>query len=1069
MTRQPLRSRPGPTPARRLLGRRRWLTTVVVSAVIVAGCSNPQPSVSPHVTAAPFGPADVTAAVEMLASAGVAVRIKPADAPLVTPAGQSRVGLLRFQVRNLALDVRGGGLRGSDLDDVAAANGGLPASYLIAAWAESAGTPAATAGSKLIGGAESIDPPAMRIPALAVALFLADMLPGPAAEAARPRFATIGQTAATAGFCEEVGAYLTGVLEGMLDPKQPLAPAWLEGAIDRYALLENDPVKLRNAIAATAMLVYATSISRPWVVEMVATPGAVHYLVGDEGDLTGVPSDSIRIGVDPGEGTFAEEVNGCAELASAQLADTDVDGSPVSWIMPRLEAHADDIPVDDVDDELDENGTAGVEYTTLEETQEVHDKGTEGRESAIVWAFVERQDVTSLKTLVEQLIGGTGILAPNVRAVYDRVKPRLDSLLVPRAWEQVDVSWHEAPKPTPPPRPTPTEPCVEGCAGSNGDPHVRTVDGVRYDFQAAGEFTLLRSQDGSIEIQARQEPVSANRGVAVNTAVVVRSGDHRVGVYAAREGTTIRVDGQTVEASGSTDLGGGARLSIRRSGVEIGLPDGTLVYVMAFGRINVQIAPSDSMRRGGVGILGPVPEGASLPALPDGTILPVDGDTLPFLYGPFADAWQVTDSTSLFDYQPGTSSATFAQPDFPPADEVVTIGELDPGIRTRGEAACSGIADPGLREECVFDVAITGDLSYVDGYALTDRFFRAGEEALGQPGGPVPAPTPTPLPVGPLPDGIVEIVPSIARLMGSAIGPDGTLYLSLQLAGGGHEVVAADPTTGRIRARVDAQGGGQVALTGDAVWVAEFTGGSACSVTRLHPATLEVEATIPTSCTSYYTELAATANALWFQDTAGLRAGDPGAKLRWIDAASNEVSGSVALPYTFGVDRATSLRATSTSVFFGFYADDGYTELRLRAGEDRFTSIPTPGSRTLLVGDGIWTQLASTASFFTTGGVADRSVPIDGSLVAADEQAIYLQRFVGQGSVPELWRHPLDGSTPTRLASAATIGTAWGDQTLTYLGGEPIHRSRSALVTLWLIYASEDISESRVLAQVGAP
>jgi hypothetical protein len=33
-----------------------------------------------------------------------------------------------------------------------------------------------------------------------------------------------------------------------------------------------------------------------------------------------------------------------------------------------------------------------------------------------------------------------------------------------------------------------------------------TVSKNRYDFQAAGEFTLLRSADGSIDIQARQEP-----------------------------------------------------------------------------------------------------------------------------------------------------------------------------------------------------------------------------------------------------------------------------------------------------------------------------------------------------------------------------------------------------------------------------------------------------------------------------------------------------------------------------------------------------------------------------------
>ena len=38
-------------------------------------------------------------------------------------------------------------------------------------------------------------------------------------------------------------------------------------------------------------------------------------------------------------------------------------------------------------------------------------------------------------------------------------------------------------------------PCKVGCGNSNGDPHLLTINSYRYDFQAAGEFTLLRSAD----------------------------------------------------------------------------------------------------------------------------------------------------------------------------------------------------------------------------------------------------------------------------------------------------------------------------------------------------------------------------------------------------------------------------------------------------------------------------------------------------------------------------------------------------------------------------------------------
>jgi len=71
-----------------------------------------------------------------------------------------------------------------------------------------------------------------------------------------------------------------------------------------------------------------------------------------------------------------------------------------------------------------------------------------------------------------------------------------------------------------------------------GDPHVHTVNGKAYDFQAVGEFTVLR--DGNrLEIQARQTPVATANPikddysgltacVSVNTAVAVRVGLHRI-------------------------------------------------------------------------------------------------------------------------------------------------------------------------------------------------------------------------------------------------------------------------------------------------------------------------------------------------------------------------------------------------------------------------------------------------------------------------------------------------------------------------------------------------------------
>ena len=72
-----------------------------------------------------------------------------------------------------------------------------------------------------------------------------------------------------------------------------------------------------------------------------------------------------------------------------------------------------------------------------------------------------------------------------------------------------------------------------GTAGSFGDPHFMYFtggDGGFFDFQAAGEFTLLKSTQDDFQIQVRQQPWAGRRlpelhsVVSVTTAVAIRAG-----------------------------------------------------------------------------------------------------------------------------------------------------------------------------------------------------------------------------------------------------------------------------------------------------------------------------------------------------------------------------------------------------------------------------------------------------------------------------------------------------------------------------------------------------------------
>lgn len=61
-----------------------------------------------------------------------------------------------------------------------------------------------------------------------------------------------------------------------------------------------------------------------------------------------------------------------------------------------------------------------------------------------------------------------------------------------------------------------------------GEPHLRTFDDVVYDVQAIGDFTLVRSASGDLEIQSRHEPYRDSTQVSVTTGLAVRDGDDRV-------------------------------------------------------------------------------------------------------------------------------------------------------------------------------------------------------------------------------------------------------------------------------------------------------------------------------------------------------------------------------------------------------------------------------------------------------------------------------------------------------------------------------------------------------------
>lgn len=303
---------------------------------------------------------------------------------------------------------------------------------------------------------------------------------------------------------------------------------------------------------------------------------------------------------------------------------------------------------------------------------------------------------------------------------------------------------------------------IAGAApNTRGDPHIETIDGTNYDFQAAGEFVLLRGEN--LEIQVRQTAVATDGSlgpnphtgltscVSVNGAVAVRVGRHRI-TYQPNlsgqpdpEGLQLRIDGklQTMSARG-IPLASGGRIvqTTAPGGLQIEAPGGTVVvitpgwwdyYRMWYMNVDARHV------RATEGVMGAIAPGNWLPALPDGSFLgprPADlQQRYKDLYLKFGNAWRVRRATTLFDYAPGTSTETFTVEGWPngesPRSCVLPPRPGIPPVRPpaalaleEAEQHCSDIIAEETRANCVQDVMVTGEPGFAQNYMRAEQIER---------------------------------------------------------------------------------------------------------------------------------------------------------------------------------------------------------------------------------------------------------------------------------------------------------------------------------------------------------
>jgi hypothetical protein len=253
-----------------------------------------------------------------------------------------------------------------------------------------------------------------------------------------------------------------------------------------------------------------------------------------------------------------------------------------------------------------------------------------------------------------------------------------------------------------------SDPLNDALGGDSGDPHLLSLDGLRYDFHGRGDYVLLGSADPDVEIQVRHVEAlrigSSLRGVAIEAAGTVVTVEE-LGLDLT---PIIAINGTIVDLGqlGWFDVPSGVIVRVGDV-VTVRLDDGA-IFEMGPTGMSVSIPPSWT---GPIaGLLGNRNGDPGDDVATAAGVLVDPGDFDGF-YGPFLESWLVGPADSLFTTPFDEDADGPVRP-----GELVTLADLDPAAVESAEEVCGEAGfEPGSGlEECMFDVALTGDERWAD-------------------------------------------------------------------------------------------------------------------------------------------------------------------------------------------------------------------------------------------------------------------------------------------------------------------------------------------------------------------
>ena len=249
---------------------------------------------------------------------------------------------------------------------------------------------------------------------------------------------------------------------------------------------------------------------------------------------------------------------------------------------------------------------------------------------------------------------------------------------------------------------------------THGDPHITTVDGVSYNYQAAGEFVYFRREGFEVQSRYLGRPGSAT----YSAGTAVRLGDHVIeshfdasydvneaGVPVIIDGVLTRLDAEGIRFEDGAVVAvepsrtGRTVIAIAATGDFVRIENRALAQ-------NVELGVWPDPDAPGAGLAG------TANGDPDDDFTTRDGEVVPRseistvegLYATFGESWRVSPGERLFTDLPADDFRTaefLALPDMYPS---LARFPLEDRIAAEEQCRQAGVPDGQALEDCAFDL-----------------------------------------------------------------------------------------------------------------------------------------------------------------------------------------------------------------------------------------------------------------------------------------------------------------------------------------------------------------------------